>query len=74
MVFYNDLHSTGRVVLIDALACPDPFGISPLEIVERILAAGTSLSSRPPRPNLTAGQSASSRSSTATGVYGRDQS
>ncbi len=40
MVFYNYFHSTGRRVLIDALACPDPFGISPREIVERILAAG----------------------------------
>ena len=40
MVFYNHFHSTGRRVLIDALACPDPFGISPREIVERILAAG----------------------------------
>ena len=40
MVFYNYFRSTGRRALIDALGCPDPFGISPREIVERILAAG----------------------------------
>ncbi len=40
MVFYTYFRSTGRRTLIDALGCPDPFGISPREIVERILAAG----------------------------------
>ncbi len=40
MIFYRYFAVQGREALIDTLASTDPFGLSPTEIVERVLALG----------------------------------
>ena len=40
MTFYRYFARQGREALIDTLASADPFGLSPAEVLERVLALG----------------------------------
>ncbi|MGI3899785.1 MAG: hypothetical protein ACRYGP_17635 [Janthinobacterium lividum] len=40
MPYYSWFHGRGQAVLADQLGADDPFGLAPVDIVDRLLAAG----------------------------------